>query len=128
MNDDETQIRKLMADWRERTLEGDLDGILVLMTEDAVFLTPGRPPMTRNDFAAAFRQFGGKVRIESQQEIQDFHSSGDLAYAWSHVSVAMTSPETGARTERSGHVLTVFRRSPAGAWLLARDANLMTAG
>ena len=127
MNDDETQIRKLMADWRERTLEGDLDGVLALMTEDAVFLTPGRPPMTRDDFAAGFRKLG-QVRIESTQEIKDFHASGDTAYAWSHLSVSMTSPETGAKTERSGHVLTVFRKSPSGAWLLARDANLMMAG
>jgi uncharacterized protein (TIGR02246 family) len=126
MNDDEKQIRKLMAEWRERTLEGDLDGILALMTEDAVFLTAGNPPMTRDDFAAGFRQLGGKVRIESSQEIKDFHAAGDVAYAWSHISVAMTSLETGAKTERSGHVLTVFRKSLSGAWLLARDANLMT--
>jgi ketosteroid isomerase-like protein len=37
----------------------------------------------------------------------------------------MTSTETGDRTERSGHVLTVFRKTPSGEWLLARDANLI---
>ena len=74
------------------------------------------------------RSVDGQVRIESTQEIKDFHASGDTAYAWSHLSVSMTSPETGAKTERSGHVLTVFRKSPSGAWLLARDANLMMAG
>jgi ketosteroid isomerase-like protein len=81
--------------------------------------------MTRDDFAAGFRQLGGKVRIESSQEIKDFHAAGEVAYTWSHISVAMTSLETGAKTERSGHVLTVFRKSLSGGWLLARDANLM---
>ncbi len=127
MNDDEWQIRKLMDEWRRRTLEGDLEGVLALMTDDAVFLTPGNPPMTKSDFAAASRGFVGRFRIESTQEIQDFHASGDLAYAWSHIKVVMTTAETGARTERSGHVLTVFRKSPSGEWLLARDANLMAA-
>jgi len=35
-------------------------------------------------------------------------------------------PKGGAkRVESSGHVLTVYRKSPSGQWLLARDANLM---
>jgi ketosteroid isomerase-like protein len=54
--------------------------------------------------------------------------SGDLTYSWSHLSVVMTPLETGGRTERVGPVLTVFRKSPAGKWLLARDANLMATG
>ena len=44
MNHDEQQIRKLMDEWRRRTLEGDIEGVLALMTDDAVFLTPGNPP------------------------------------------------------------------------------------
>ncbi|MFL6259131.1 MAG: hypothetical protein ACJ76Y_05410 [Thermoanaerobaculia bacterium] len=40
----------------------------------------------------------------------------------------MTNTETGDRTERAGHTLTVFRKTPAGTWLLARDANLIKAG
>jgi ketosteroid isomerase-like protein len=83
--------------------------------------------MTRSDFAAASRGFAGKLRIESTQEIKDFHASGDLAYAWSHIQVVMISTETGDRTERAGHVLTVFRKSHSGEWRLARDANLIKA-
>jgi uncharacterized protein (TIGR02246 family) len=126
MNDDERQIRHLMDEWRERTLEGDLEGVLALMTEDAVFLTAGNPPMTRSDFAAGFRGLTG-LRVESTQEVKDIHASGDLAYAWTHITVVMTSTKTGDRTERAGHTLTVFRKTPAGTWLLARDANLMAA-
>jgi uncharacterized protein (TIGR02246 family) len=125
METDEQQIRHLMDEWRERSAKGDVDGVLALMTEDAIFLTAGNPPMTKADFAAGFRTFAGKVELETTQDIKDLQISGDLAYAWSRLSVAMTSPETGRRTERAGHVLTVFKRSPIGGWLLARDANLM---
>jgi uncharacterized protein (TIGR02246 family) len=128
MATDEQQIRHLMDEWRRRTAQGDLEGVLALMTDDAVFLTCGNPPMIKKDFAAGFSGFAGRVQIEATQEVKEIHSSGDLAYAWSHISVAMTSTETGSRTERAGHVLTVFRKSPAGTWLLARDANLMPAG
>jgi uncharacterized protein (TIGR02246 family) len=125
---DEQQIRDLMAEWSRRTADGDIEGVLALMTDDAVFLTRGNAPMTKADFTAGFRGFAGKVEIEATQDIKDLQVSEDLAYAWSHLSVAMTNAETGSRTERVGHVLTVFRKSPAGKWLLARDANLMAAG
>jgi len=127
MNDDERQIRHLMDEWRRRTLEGDLDGVLALMTDNAVFLTAGNPPMTRSGFAAGFRGLAG-FRVESTQEVKEIHVSGDLAYAWTHITVVMTDAGTGDRTERAGHTLTVFRKSPEGNWLLARDANLIKAG
>jgi uncharacterized protein (TIGR02246 family) len=125
MTTDEQQIRDLMAEWSRRTAEGEVEGVLALMTDDAIFLTPGNPPMTKADFAAGFRSFAGKVEIEATQDVKDLQVSGDLAYSWSHLSVAMTNAETGVRTERAGHVLTVLRKSSAGGWLLARDANLL---
>jgi hypothetical protein len=30
--------------------------------------------------------------------------------------------------ERSGYTLTILQKQPDGRWLLARDANLLTAG
>ena len=39
----------------------------------------------------------------------------------------MTALDSGSKMERAGHTLTVFRKSPSGAWLLARDANLLAA-
>jgi uncharacterized protein (TIGR02246 family) len=128
METDEQQIRELMAEWHRRTAAGDVEGVLALMTDDAVFLTSGNPPMTKAGFAAGFKTFAGKVRFEATQDIKDLQVSGDLAYSWSHLSVTMTSLETGGRTERVGHVLTVFRKTPTGEWLLARDANLVGAG
>jgi uncharacterized protein (TIGR02246 family) len=128
METDEQQIRDLMAEWSRHTAASDVEGVLALMTDDAVFLTAGNPPMTKADFEAGFRSFAGKVEIEATQDVKEIQVSGELAYAWSHLSVAMTNGETGARTERVGHVLTVFRKLPAGGWLLARDANLMLTG
>jgi ketosteroid isomerase-like protein len=39
----------------------------------------------------------------------------------------MTSKGSSSQTKREGHVLSVFRKSPSGKWLLARDANLIPA-
>lgn len=84
--------------------------------------------MSKKEFAAGFREWAGRARIESKYEVKDIRASGDLAYAWSYISIVMTSKETGGNTKREGHVLSVFRKSPSGKWLLARDANLFPAG
>ncbi len=63
--------------------------------------------------------------MDSTQEVKDIRASGDIAYAWSHISVVLTPKDVGEKTQSSGYVLTVFRRSSSGKWLLARDANLM---
>jgi len=122
---DEQQIRELAAEWRRATEENDLDAILALMTEDAIFLSAGNPPMTVEQFAAGFRHMAGNVQLQVEQTFKEIVAEGDLAYAWSHLTVVMTTLATGARSRRSGDVLTIFRKSPTGSWLLARDANLL---
>jgi uncharacterized protein (TIGR02246 family) len=124
---DVEQIEQVMAEWRRLTAAGDVDGLLALMTDDVVFLTPGNPPIGKEEFVKGFRQVSAKVRIESTQDVRDIRASGDIAYAWSHLSVDMTPKESGGKGwQNSGHVLSVFRRSHSGKWLLARDANLMS--
>ena len=125
MNSDEQAIRKLIQDWHRLTKEGNLEALITLMTDDAIFLTCGNPPMTRRDFGAAFRDFSGKVRLETSQDVKELVVSGDLAYAWSKISVTMIANDGGKRSERAGHVLSLFRKSAAGRWQLSRDANLM---
>src|SRR5205807_7725684 len=105
-----------MAEWRRLTAEGNLDGLLSLLADDVVFLTPGNPPITKEDFAAGFRKVSAKARIESTQEVRDIRASGDIAYAWSHLSVILIPKEGGEKAESSGYVLSVFRMSPSGRW------------
>ena len=125
--DVEQEIRHVMDEWRRLTAQGDLDGLLALTTYDVVFLTPGNPPIRRKEFAEGFRQVSAKARIESTQDVRDIRVSGDIAYAWSELSVVLTpNDDAGEKWENSGHVLSVFNRSATGKWLLARDANLMT--
>jgi uncharacterized protein (TIGR02246 family) len=125
MAHDEQQIHRLMEEWRRCSAAGDVDGLLALTADHAVFLTPGNAPITKADFAASFRRMSAKAQIDPRHQVKDLGISGDLAYAWSHMTVTFTPKGGGARLERSGHVLTVFRRNPAGSWQLARAAKLI---
>ena len=125
MQSDEDQIRALVARWMAATRAGDTQAVLDLMTDDAVFLVPGREPMRKAEFAAASQaQAGaGAPSFEGQSDIQEIQVCGDWAFLWSRLQVTIT-PKEGKRMQRSGHTLTVLRKEQ-GRWRLARDANLL---
>ena len=126
MKSDEQQIRELVSTWMAATKSGDIDAILGLMTDDVVFLVPGRPVMRKSEFAAAARAqaSGNAPTFDGTSDIQEIEVSGDWAFMWNRLKVVATPVDGGAPVTRTGHTLTVLRRQD-GRWLLARDANLL---
>jgi uncharacterized protein (TIGR02246 family) len=126
MQSDEDQIRELVATWMSATRAGDAQKVLGLMTDDVVFLVPGRPPMRKADFAEGIQAqaAGSAPSFDGQSDIQEIQVCGDWAFMWTRLRVVATPPDGAPRTERTGHTLTVLRREQ-GRWRLARDANLL---
>jgi uncharacterized protein (TIGR02246 family) len=128
MNADERAIRRVVADWQKLTANEDVEGVLAMMADDAVFLVAGHPPMRgRARFETNLRQVLNTHRIESTADVQEVVVSGNLAYCWSMLSVRMAPRDGGAGTLRTGSVLTILRKRDDGAWVLIRDANLLAA-
>ncbi|HEV7478020.1 MAG TPA: SgcJ/EcaC family oxidoreductase [Burkholderiales bacterium] len=127
MNADERRIRDLIAQWHRATAAGNVDAILRLMSEDVVFLVPGKPPMQgRDQFEKGLRGLLKSHRIESSGKIEEVRVAGDLAYSWTTLTVRITPLSGGDGMERSGSALSVFRKQANGtSWLLVRDANLL---
>ena len=113
------------ATWMLASQAGDFQTVLSLMADDAVFMVPGREPFGREAFTAA-SQGMKDVRMEGTNEIRELEVLGDWAYLRAYIEVAMTPPR-GQPVRRAGYTLTILRKQPDGRWLLARDANLMTA-
>ena len=124
MTDDERAIRQLVSTWMAASQAGDTDTVLSLMADDVVFMVPGREPFGKEAFAAAARGMRN-VRMEGTSDIRELTVLGDWAYLRNHLVVTMTPPG-GQPVRRAGYTLTILRKTPAGQWLLARDANLMT--
>jgi uncharacterized protein (TIGR02246 family) len=55
MQTDELDIRQLVTTWMTASKAGDVEKVLSLMTDDAVFLMPGQSIMRKGDFAAAMQ-------------------------------------------------------------------------
>lgn len=126
METNEQQIQRLVEEWHRRTAQGELDAVLGLMTEDAVFPQMYKPSHDEEEIRSRFREWAGRARIESKYEVKDIHASGDVAYLWSHISIVMTSKESGSSTKREGHVLASFASSPLESGFLPRRKLIPT--
>jgi uncharacterized protein (TIGR02246 family) len=124
MTDEET-IRALITTWQEASRAGNLPKLLELMTDDVVFLTSGQAPMDKKTFTKGFETMIQKMDMTSSSDIREIIITGDYAYCWSHLSVAMNPKSGSGSIRRSGYTLTVFRKENS-SWQLARDANMLT--
>jgi uncharacterized protein (TIGR02246 family) len=124
MTDDESAIRDLVATWMRASEAGDINTVLSLMTDDVVFMVPGREPFGKKAFAA---QSGAMkdMRMQGTNEIREIKVLGDWAYIRNYIQVTMTPP-AGEPVRRVGYTLSVLRKEADGHWRLARDANLLT--
>lgn len=125
---DEQAIRNLIATWHTATVNGDLPQLLNLMTEDVIFLVPGKPPIQGKEaFAAGFQQATQHYRIEPSGEIKEIQIAENWAYCWAYLSVSITPLQSGSPMRRTGDVLTILHKQAEGGWAIARDANLLVA-
>jgi uncharacterized protein (TIGR02246 family) len=103
---------------------GDLKTVLSLMTDDVVFMVPGREPFGKEAFAAA-SQGMKDVRMQGTSDIREIEVMGDFAFLRNYIQISVTPPG-GQPVRRAGFTLTILRKQQDGRWLLARDANLVT--
>lgn len=123
---DEDSIRELQLKWFQATINGDVAGIADLMTDDVVFLTPGRAPFGRQEFIDSFKAMNEHVAMNCNGEYTEIVVDGALAYATARLNITVTTKNDGTARQLSGYALSVFRRLPDGKWQLSRDANLLT--
>jgi ketosteroid isomerase-like protein len=93
-----------------------------LMTDDVLFIVPGRQPFGRVEFAAASRQMKG-VSFEGTSDIQENQIAGDWAYFRSHLEIAMTPPGGGDAVW-----LYADDFGPSAGWTMGRGAGRQSGG
>ncbi|MBA3656854.1 MAG: SgcJ/EcaC family oxidoreductase [Gemmatimonadaceae bacterium] len=121
--DDEKAIRDLIAEWSEATLDGDLNRILPLMSEDVVFLVPGGELRGREGFSKTFESGPRTMKVQPTIEIQEIKILGEFAYVWNKINVLMFPEAGGAPKKLSGNGLSIFRKQENGNWVILRDSN-----
>jgi uncharacterized protein (TIGR02246 family) len=122
-DEDTRQIRALVDSWIAASKAHDLSALMNMMTDDIVFMTPGRAPFGKAEFVADSERMKG-VGIDARAEVQEIEVFGPLAYVRNPVRVELTSP--GQALKRvSGYAMSILRKEADGRWRIARDANLV---
>jgi len=125
MSEDERAIREVVETWMDATRRDDIDMVLDLMTDDVLFMTPGREPFGKAEFKANSEALSD-ARVDGRAEVREVEVLGDRAWIRNHIEVTMTPPGGTKPVRRSGYTLTILRKCEDGRWRLARDANLVT--
>src|SRR5262245_24201857 len=113
MQNDEQEIRQLVATWMAATKSGDVKAVLELMSDDAVFLVAGQPPMIgKSAFAEAAKAQAshGPVQFDGTSEIQEIKVFGDWAFMWTNLTVTITPFGGAAAMTRAGQTLSILKK------------------
>ncbi|WP_028969399.1 YybH family protein [Sphingomonas sp. URHD0057] len=124
MSDDERAIRDVVDRWMAASRAGDTPAVLDLMTDDVIFMTPGREPFGKEQFAAQSASLKG-MEIDGRADTVEIEVLGDRAWIRNRLDMTMT-PAGGEPVHRASYTLTILKRCDDGRWRLFRDANLVT--
>ena len=122
MQSDEQAIRQMVETWLAASQQGDSETLLNLMSDDVLFITPGREPFGKEAFASKDQQMKD-MEIDGNIDIKEIKVLGD--WAWMHSFLRITFTKAGESTKHSGHILTILTRRPDGQWVIKRDANFV---
>ncbi|HEX3483616.1 MAG TPA: SgcJ/EcaC family oxidoreductase [Micropepsaceae bacterium] len=122
MSEDERAIRDLIANWIAATKAGDLQTVAALISDDVVFMVPGKA-FGKAEFMEASRGMKG-MDFEGDSEVLEIEILGTRAWCRTRLMVTVTPPG-GKPVKRSGYTLSILRKNADGKWVLARDANLL---
>jgi uncharacterized protein (TIGR02246 family) len=119
----EDAIRSALAARGSAISARDLPRILELITEDCVFIVPGRPPITGKDsvrtmYERMFEQYGA-TKIESQIEIQEVQIFGNTAF-WRGADEKPDEGNRASAAKFAGYEMGLSRRGADGKWRVAR--------
>jgi uncharacterized protein (TIGR02246 family) len=122
-DEDTLQIRQLVDAWIAASNARDLPALMEMMTDDVVFMTPGRAPFGKAEFAADSQRMKS-VTIDARAEVQEIEVFGPRATIRNHIQIELTSPGQAPR-RMSGYAMSILRKEADGRWRIARDANLV---
>ena len=122
---DERAIREMVDTWIEASKRGDLTTLLNLLADDVLFITPGKDPFGKEEFAASNPPGSmDDVKMEAAIDIKEIEVAGEWAWMRSFLRVTFTRSKEDP-TKLSGHILTVLQKRPDGQWVIKRDANFV---
>ena len=116
-------IRQMVDEWLAASKRNDIKTLLNLLSEDVLFITPGREPFGKDEFVAG-NEMMKNIKMETAIDIKEIKVIGDWAWMRSFLRVTF-SPNGQEAKKLSGHILSILQKRPDGQCVIARDANFV---
>jgi uncharacterized protein (TIGR02246 family) len=124
--DDVRAVRELTEACIAAVRAKDLERLLSMITDDAVFLSASLGPIRGKDMVAAlYRDSFAKYDIEQASVLEEIEVMGDWAYAWGTDALTLTPRDGGPPVRRRGYGLSILQRQADGSWRYRRGINNM---
>ena len=121
---DQDRIRSLSQAWIEAMRAKDIDRVLSMIEDNAVFLPPGSPPVRgRDEVTKMLHTFYSRCNPEQSIAFGEIQICGDWAFTWGQETMTATPVSGGPPLTMRGHGLSILRRQPDGSWKFARGIN-----
>ena len=122
---DKQAIQDLTQQWLSAMRNKDIASLTNMVTEDAVFLPPGFPPIRGKEAVEAmYRHFFPQfISVEQSAEVEEVEVVGDWAFTWGSESLLLVSQADAAPIRMQGKGMSILRRQPDGSWKFARGIN-----
>jgi len=125
-HDDLRAIEALTQAWIAAVRAKDLEQLLSMIADDAIFLSATLGPIRGRDAVAAlYRDSFAKYEIEQTSQFEEIEVIGDWAFAWGTDALTLTPRDGGLPIRRRGYGLCILRRQADGPWRYRRGINNM---
>ncbi|HEY7441927.1 MAG TPA: SgcJ/EcaC family oxidoreductase [Vicinamibacterales bacterium] len=124
-NVDRTTIQGLMIRWAAAIRAKDATALAAMVTEDAVFLPPGFPPIRgKHSIEVMYKTFFPQFsRVELNSEVEELEVAGDWAFVWGSETMVLVPQSGGSPIEMQGRGMSILKRQLDGSWKIARGIN-----
>ena len=114
-------INRLNDNYVAAVNAGDVDGLMMLYTDDAVLMQPNQPAVTgKAAIRSHFQVFFDMFSLEEVLSPEEVVVIGDWAFVRATFTVKVTPRAGGDKTQDHGKGIAIYRKELDGSWKYAR--------
>lgn len=123
--EDRARLQEIARDWVDNYLEGDLEGMMALMHEDAMIMAANSPTVRGTEAVRDYLATRvGQPGVAFEDDLQEIRINGNWAFVRGDFHLAVTpdgAPEPVFR--RHGRYLVIYEKTGSGNWKMLRDMD-----
>lgn len=131
MQENLESLQQRRQEWIDSVNRGDVDAYSELLTEDAVWIPPGRDPVVgKQAFRAWLAPFFSQFTYDFSTDEERIRIAGDWAVERAHFTSDMSPKGGGEPMRHSGTYILLWRRDEGSRWCIERyiDDSEMSTG